>query len=71
MHVYNMLEVRWGNRSGNFVYKMQNEIILRGAGKYSLHKKLALMFLVCIDQLTRSFGGPKHYTLHRMICHHS
>lgn len=37
MHVY-MLEVRWGNRSGNFVYKMQNEIILRGAGVY-LHKK--------------------------------
>ena len=52
MHVY-MLEVRWGNRSGNFVYKMQNEIILRGAGVYYLHKKNPLS----IDQLTMSLEG--------------
>ena len=45
MHVY-MLEVRWGNRSSNFAYKMQNEIILRGAGVSYLHKKLALCFNV-------------------------
>ena len=69
MHVY-MLELRWGNRSGNFVYKMQNEIILRGAGVYYLHKSWhnVLGLYRSTDDVLE---GPKHYNLHRMICHHS